>query len=106
MAEGTFDILSVFYNLRGANRVNNVYGSIGGNSYLSFIQHFLCNIGLIDVTFHIYIDNDIKKHVLPEIERTIRPLGIEVYVHMNTMKDEKDFGVPASKIKEYVYRLV
>lgn len=35
IAEGTFDILSVFYNMRNANRVQNVYASIGGNAYVN-----------------------------------------------------------------------
>lgn len=105
MAEGTFDILSIFYNLRGANRVNNIYGSIGGNSYASMIEYFLCDVGLVDVTFHIYIDNDIKPQVLPEITHLLKPLGIESFVHFNAQDDEKDFGVPLEKIKECVYKL-
>ena len=105
LAEGTFDILSVFYNLRGANRVDNIYGSIGGNSYLNMMEYFLSDLGIIDPTFHIYIDNDIKPHVLPEIERKIKPLDIEVYIHANSYPGEKDFGVPIQKIQEYVYKL-
>ena len=105
MAEGTFDILSVFYNLRGANRINNIYGSIGGNSYASMIEYFLADLGLVDVCFHIYIDNDIKPHVLPEIQRLLRPLDIESHIHLNSKVGEKDFGVPAEKIQEYAYRL-
>ena len=105
LAEGTFDILSIFYNLRGANRVDNVYGSIGGNSYLNMVEYFLSDLGIIDPTFHIYIDNDIKPHVLPEIERKLKPLDLEVYIHMNSYHGEKDFGVPMEKIQEYVYKL-
>ena len=105
MAEGTFDILSVFYNLRGTNRINNIYGSIGGNSYASMIEYFLGDVGLIDVTFHIYIDNDIKPQVLPEISVILKPLGIVSYIHFNSMDGEKDFGVPKEKIRECVYRL-
>ena len=65
IAEGTFDILSVFYNLRNANRVNNVYASIGGNAYVNIIKNFfLCNIGIINATFYIYIDNNISSSIL------------------------------------------
>ena len=105
LAEGTFDILSVFYNLRNANRLNNVYGSIGGNSYASMVEYFLCTVGLVDVTFHIYIDNDINPHVIPEIKKLLQPLTIESYIHFNSKEGEKDFGVPKYQIQECCYRL-
>lgn len=105
IAEGQFDILSIFYNLYNGERYNRVYSSIGGNGYLNIIQYFLCDIGLVDPIFHIYIDNDIKKFVLHQIEKIIKPLGINIYIHMNTYEKEKDFGVPKSRIKEYIYKL-
>ena len=106
LAEGTFDILSVFYNLREANRIDNIYASIGGNSYLNTMEYFLSDLGIISPSFHIYVDNDIKPHVLPEIERKIKPLGFDVWIHINSYPGEKDFGVPKSKIQEYVYKLI
>lgn len=105
LAEGTFDILSVFYNLRNANRLNNVYGSIGGNSYASMVEYFLCTVGLVDVAFHIYIDNDINPQVVPELKGLLQPLMIESYIHFNAKEGEKDFGVPKSQIQECYYRL-
>lgn len=108
IAEGTFDILSIFYNLRNANRVNNVYVSIGGNAYVNIIKnYFLCTLGLIDADFHIYIDNDIKNEVLEDIRYYIGGLGMyKIFIHVNTYKGEKDFGVRKEKINEYVYQLV
>ena len=105
IAEGTFDILSVFYNLKNANRENNIYGCIGGNSYKNMIAYFLCQMGIIDPIIHIYIDNDIKPFVLPQIKRIMNPLNIDIYIHMNVYPNEKDFGVPKEKINEYVYKL-
>lgn len=105
IGEGTFDILSVFYNLRDANRINNIYASIGGNSYKNIIKHFLCNMGIIDPILHIYIDNDIKPFVLPQLKRICDELKLETYIHMNTFANEKDFGVSKTNIKEYIYRL-
>ena len=105
IAEGTFDILSVFYNLRNKNTINNIYSSIGGNTYISLIKYFLCTIGLVDVTFHIYIDNDIDNFVLKNIKKKLIPIGINAYIHMNIFEGEKDFGVSPDKIKEYVYKL-
>ena len=105
IAEGTFDILSVFYNLRGANRNNNIFAAIGGNTYLSLIKYFITTQSLIDVTFHIYIDNDIEDYVLKGVKAKMTPLGIPVYVHVNMYEGEKDFGVSKDKISEYVYKL-
>ena len=108
IAEGTFDILSVFYNLRNANRTNNVYASIGGNSYVNIIKnYFLCSLGIIDADFHIYIDNNIEKDIIESIKYYIGRLNMyKIFIHVNTYPGEKDFGVPKEKIHEYVYQLV
>ena len=105
IAEGPFDILSVFCNLRGMNSFQNIYASIGGNSYLSLIKYFLINCGIINPIFHIYIDNDIPKYFIDKISLLLKPLGIQVFIHINTYEGEKDFGVDKNHIKEICYRL-
>ena len=104
IAEGTFDILSVFYNVCGGNRIDNIYASIGGNTYLSAVRYFISTLGLIDVTVHLYIDNDILNSVLSQIKRIVCPLA-DVIIHMNTFAEEKDFGVSPDRIQEYTYKL-
>ena len=106
IAEGQFDILSIFYNVYSGDRNNRVYCSIGGNSYLNAIKYFLCEVGLVDPIIHLYIDNDIKKFVLPEIEKMLKPIRIETHIHLNAFNEEKDFGVAKNKIKEYYYRMI
>lgn len=106
IAEGIFDILSIFYNLQKANRENNICVAIGGNAYLKTIQYFLETIGLIDLEIHIYIDNDIDKNILNKIKKILTPLQIPVFIHINMAEDEKDFGVPINRIKEYSYTLI
>lgn len=105
IAEGTFDILSVYCNLRKMNNIQNIYSSIGGNSYLNTIKYFICDCAIVDPIFHIYIDNDINKDILDKIKYAIRPLGIDVYIHINTFNREKDFGVDLAHIKEFTYKL-
>ena len=105
ISEGHFDILSIFYNIYNADRYNRIYSCIGGNSYLNIIKYFLCDMGIVDPIFHIFIDNDVKRYVINEIKKVLEPLNIEVYIHMNGYKEEKDFGVPKEKIKDYSYRL-
>ena len=104
IAEGTYDILSVFYNLQNQNRVNNIYAAIGSKAYLNLISYFLGNLGLIDVEFHVYIDNGIEQKIIWDIKRLISPIHT-VYIHINTYPKEKDFGVPLSNIRDYHYKL-
>lgn len=106
IAEGQFDILSVFLNLCGRNTNNNIYAAIGSNSYLTTMKYFLEEYGLINVEYHLYIDNDISNNVLPTIKNTFcNELGYTVFVHVNMKDGEKDFGVPIDRIQEHVYQL-
>lgn len=105
IAEGTFDILSVYCNLREMNNIQNIYASIGGNSYLNTIRYFLTVCGIVNPVYHIYIDNDIPKQFIDQISRVIKPLGIRVFIHSNSYRGEKDFGVDKNHIEEFIYEL-
>ena len=105
IAEGPFDILSIFCNLRNMNTIQNIYASIGGNSYLSLIKYFLIECGIINPIFHIYIDNDIPRSFIDKISNSLKPLGIRVFIHFNSFKNEKDFGVDKNHITEVYYEL-
>lgn len=105
IAEGPFDILSVYLNCR--NMEEGIYTSVTGNRYDSVINFFLTNFMLPYIELHIYPDNDkygsmqrmrsLKYHLLDP--------SIPIYVHMNTYSDEKDFGVPKSRISESIIQL-
>lgn len=105
IAEGTFDILSVFYNLQNGDRHNKIYAAIGSKAYMNLIKYFLISMGLIMVEFHVYIDSTIEREILDEIKRLLDPLGIRVYIHINTFTGEKDYGVPKNRIADYSYIL-
>lgn len=105
IAEGTFDILSVFYNVCNGSRHNKVYVSIGGNKYDNCMKYFISNMGIIDCVFHVYIDNDIKQYVLDRLKTIIKPLGYKIYIHTNIYEGEKDYGVIKSHIRDYVREL-
>ena len=105
IAEGPFDILSVFINLYGMNNVQNIYSSIGGNSYLNAMKYYILECGIVNPIFHLYIDNDIPNHFLEQIKRVIKPLNLQVYIHMNIAPSEKDFGVSIERINHYSYEL-
>jgi len=105
IGEGGFDILSVFFNLKGQDKYQNVYASIGGKAYLNIIKLFVQDIGIINCEFHIYIDNDIDDYVIYNMQEVIYPLGISLYIHRNMFPGEKDFGVPLDRIKEQITKL-
>lgn len=105
IAEGPFDVLSIFYNLYNQDRQNKIYAAIGSKSYLNLIKYIFTVLGLVNVVFHIYIDTGIERSILNDIARFIKPLGIDVWIHINTFQGEKDFGVPLSKISHYYYKL-
>ena len=109
IAEGPFDILSVYLNLR--NQEPGIYTCIAGNNYLGIIEHFLVTMRLFHINIHIYPDNPTKKDKsgsddnMRKISELCAPLGIPVYIHRNTFGDEKDFGVSPDKIEENIYQL-
>lgn len=102
IAEGGFDILSVFYNLRGMNKAHNIYSAIGGKAYLNILKMFIQDMGLINVEFHIYIDNDIEDWTLRNIYNYMRAFDLNIYIHRNMYPGEKDFGIPLDRIVEQV----
>lgn len=104
IAEGPFDILSV-YLLNSMNNVQHIYSSIGGNSYLNAMKYYILECGIVNPIFHLYIDNDIPNQFLDQIKRVIKPLNLQVYIHMNIAPNEKDFGVSPERIKHYSYTL-
>lgn len=100
IAEGTFDILGVRYNLRPQHE-NQVFYASCGYSYLSVLRH-LARHGLIgDTTLHIYADADKSDEDHRKILRnSIVDLSSHVVIHRNSHDEEKDFGVPIDRIRE------
>lgn len=104
IAEGPFDVLSIYYNLR-KTKDHNVYASIGGKSYLNILKLFLVEYGLYNIELHIYIDNDIDDWEIEKVYKIINPIGIDIFIHKNMYKGEKDFGVRISNIQEQITKL-
>jgi hypothetical protein len=105
IAEGPFDILSIFYNLYGANRQQNIYTSAGGKGYFNVVKLYLTGLGIMNCIFHIYVDNDVPNDEIRLISELLSPLGIQVFIHRNMYPGEKDYGVRIEKIKDYIIRL-
>ena len=105
IAEGSFDILSIYLNLPQNRSGNDIYTSIGGNGYKGIMRFFITQLKLPNVIAHIYPDNDINERVMIDTANYLAPLNIPVFVHRNNYKGEKDFGVPSDRIHEIIEQL-
>ena len=103
IAEGVFDILSIYYNLNNCNNSQNIYIVSGGKSYYQALEFILKETGLINYIIHLYPDNDVNNYELNRlIKFRINKLPTTIIVHRNVYKGEKDYGVPKSHIKDSV----
>ena len=101
IAEGAFDVLSVYYNLNHCNNYQNIYISCSGKSYSQALSFILTETGIINYQIHIYSDNDVSDY---ELDRLIlspaKYLRSPLIIHRNGYSNEKDYGVPANRIKD------
>ena len=106
IAEGPFDILSIYLNLRKG--APGIYSSCAGSNYENLIMYFLNTFKLPYVEIHIYPDNDESgsNYKMQQIATLLRPLGFSLFIHRNIKMGEKDFGVSIDKIQESVIRMI
>lgn len=105
IAEGPFDVLSVYENVRC--KENGIYASVAGANYMNTILYVLLELKLPYVEFHLYPDND-KQGTDNRLIKIISQVGdpnIPFYIHRNLYPDEKDFGVTPDRIHESIYQL-
>lgn len=101
IAEGPFDILSIYHNIR-KEPYNNIYASIGGKRYLGLIRYFINELRLVNIVVHLYLDADIEPWIIDDIVNTLDKIYVPVMIHRNVFPKEKDFGVPLNRIKETI----
>ena len=104
LAEGSFDILSIYLNLRKNERENNIFTSIGGSGYKGIISFFLIKNMIPLSAIHIYADKDINRYKIQDVINHFRVFGIPIYIQRNNYPGEKDFGVPIERINEIIER--
>lgn len=104
IAEGPFDILSIRYNLRGAEP-QAIFAAVTGSGYKGLVMHLITTFKIFYFDLHVYPDNDKfgDSRTVEELYRLVKPYGANLYEHRNTYQNEKDFGVPMSKIREKIY---
>ena len=105
IAEGPFDILSIYHNLR-KTLYQSLYISATGKGYKGVIRFCIMSLGIVNAVFHIYPDMDVEQYIIDDIAALLYPYRIPLYVHRNLYPNEKDFGVPLDRIQESVTRLL
>lgn len=105
LAEGPFDLLSIFYNMRNQENDHCIYSSILGSGYIQILEFFIVKMKLINLEVHIYKDNDISEYTMIEIKQLLRVFNIPLVVHANNYPGEKDFGVKKEKIRETILNI-
>lgn len=105
IAEGSFDILSIYLNLR-KNTPNAVFTAIGGSGYKGILRYFITKLKVPTLEIHIYPDADITDEAMNDIARYIRIFGYTLFIHRNIYPGEKDFGVSLDRINESITRLI
>lgn len=105
IAEGPFDILSIYQNIRC--REPGIYSSVGGSNYLGTIMYFIDTFKLPYAEIHLYPDNDASgsNDKMKYIANIIKPIGYRLFIHRNLYPNEKDFGVRKENIKEGIIEL-
>lgn len=105
IAEGPFDILSVYLNCR--NKEPGIYTCIAGNNYVNIINFFATTFMIPYMELHFYPDNDKygTTNRINYILNNITDVTVPAYLHRNTYQGEKDFGVPASHIVESIQKI-
>lgn len=106
IAEGPFDILGVKYNLVNYDSMyNDIFIAVRGISYQTVISFILQEVGIIHPIFNIYLDNGIKNSVTENIISILKNIPCELYFLRNSYFNEKDFGVPKSRIKVNIQKI-
>ncbi len=98
IAEGTFDALGVFCNVKKFDRSNNIYAACCGSGYLNAIKYFI-KLGFIgNLKVHIYsdADRDLKFYKNIHLYDQIEPWVKSIDIYYNELG--KDYGVPGKKI--------
>lgn len=105
VAEGSFDILSIYLNLR-KDVSNAVFTAIGGSGYKGIIKYFMMRLKVPSLEIHIYPDADISRDQMLDLAEYLRIFRYTMYIHRNTYPGEKDFGVPKERINEVIERIL
>lgn len=99
IAEGVFDILSIWYNLRYRNIRQELFVAAAGKSYVQALGFILKETGIINYEIHFYPDADVRDDYFQYmVLNKVALLPSDIYVHRNICNGEKDYGVPGNRV--------
>ena len=107
IAEGTFDILSIYLNLKPEESQNTLFFASCGYSFSTILKYLIYTGVNTDINLHIYSDNDkTDKDHLKLLKNPFYQTWLRnVVIHRNVYGNQKDFGVSKDQITDYAYRL-
>lgn len=106
IAEGVFDIISIYHNLHKFNGYSNaIYAAVCGKNYMSLIEYFIMTYGFISFQLHLYPDNDVDDREMKKICNSLKCFNIDIFIHRNTYPGEKDYGVSIDRICDNIYKI-
>lgn len=102
IAEGTFDIISIKYNLDHDESQTHLFYAACGYNFSTIIK-WLIYMGVnTDLIIHLYSDNDKSDYEnMKVINNPLNSCWIDqAFIHRNMYDHEKDFGVPRDRIRD------
>lgn len=102
IAEGTFDILSIKYNLPHDDSQTHLFYAACGYNFGTIIKWLIFMGVNTDLVIHLYSDNDkTDRENMKVLNDSLNSCWIDhAFIHRNIFDNEKDFGVPANRINE------
>ena len=73
LAEGTFDILGVFFNVMNKEMTNNIYAANNGSGYARTIEYFIKKGFMLNLDIRIYSDSDKNKYYYSNLIERFSP---------------------------------
>lgn len=98
-AEGTFDVISILYNIFNGDDKNRIYCATCNGQYKNTLLYYI-DRGLVgrNVFIDIFRDNDNDRYMNYEkLRKSMKPYTTNFTVYYNSLS--KDFGVQADKIQ-------
>lgn len=105
IAEGPFDILSLHYNFM-CYVPNKIMFASCGKGVTPVLEYLVWRkrLSLLNTQLHVFIDNDITAYDLASYKNAASSISLPCIIHRNIYQGEKDYGVPADRIRDFVVR--
>lgn len=107
VAEGQFDLISILYNIEDNDKTNKIFLSSNDAEFYTPLLHYF-EKGFVGSNIHIdlYKDNDTDIDLYYDLRKRLKTYTTDINnirIYYNAYEDEKDFGVPKSKIQREIY---